>query len=111
MSFLSQLTKAKVRHEPPAIRASAGHAWLRRWSSILACSASKSFASSLLELRGGLGADGPTPSSSEVVTDDRFFRLVDQGPLLVESFLSVSRKKSKKDLHKLCQFLGNFQCK
>ena len=72
MSFLSQLAKAKVRHEPPAIRASARHAWLRRWSSILACSASRSFASSLLELRGGLGADGPTPSSSEVVTDDRF---------------------------------------
>ena len=71
-SFLSQLAKAKVRHEPPAIRASARHAWLRRWSSILACSASRSFASSLLELRGGLGADGPTPSSSEVVADDRF---------------------------------------
>ena len=29
-TFLSQL-KAKVRHEQPAIRASARHAWLRRW--------------------------------------------------------------------------------
>ena len=46
-------------------------AWLRRWSSILACCASRSLAVSLLEQRGGLGADGPTPSSCEVVGDDR----------------------------------------
>ena len=72
LSFLRQLSKARVRHEPPGIRASARRAWLRRWSSILACCASRSLALSLLEQRGGLGADGPTPSSCEVVGDDRY---------------------------------------
>ena len=70
-SFLGQLAKAKVRHEPPAIRTSARHAWLRRWSSILACSAARSVALSLLEQQGGLGADGPTRSSSDVLTQCR----------------------------------------
>ena len=74
-SFLRQLAKAKVRHEPRAIRASARHAWMRRWSSILACCASRFVALSLVEHRGGLGADGPTPSSSEVVTEDRYSSL------------------------------------
>ena len=73
-SFLRQLSKAKGRHEPSGIRASARHAWLRRWSSILACCASRSLALSLLEQRGGLGADGPTPSSSEVVGDNWYSR-------------------------------------
>ena len=50
ISFLSQFAKAKVRHEP----------------------AQMELASSLLELCGGFGADSPTPSSSEVVADDRF---------------------------------------
>ena len=71
-SFLRQLSKARVRHEPPGIRASARRAWLRRWSSILACCASRSLALSLFEQRGGLGADGPTPSSCEVVGDDQY---------------------------------------
>ena len=69
-NFLSRL-KAKVTHEHPAIRVSARNAWLRRWSSILACCASRSLTLSLLEHRGGLGADGPTPSSSEKVADCR----------------------------------------
>ena len=73
-SFLSQLSKARVRHEPPGIRASARRAWLRRWSSILACCAFRSLALSLLEQRGGLGAVAQmvTHSSSEVVGDDRY---------------------------------------
>ena len=66
----SQLAKAKVRHEPPAIRASARHAWLRNGAPSLSA-ARPSPSPSLLELRGGLGADSPTPSSSEVVSDDR----------------------------------------
>ena len=41
-SFLRQLSKARVR-EPPGVRASARHA-LQRWSSILACCASRSLA-------------------------------------------------------------------
>ena len=69
-NFLSQLAKAKVRHEPPAIRASAHFAWLRRWSSILACCASRSFCrcwntEEVLVLMA-------IPSSSEVVADCRY---------------------------------------
>ena len=55
-SFLSQLAKAKVRHEHPAIRASARHSRLRRWSSILACVRSN-------------GADAPTFSTSEAARE------------------------------------------
>ena len=61
MSFLSQLAKAKVRHEPLAIRASARHAWLRRWSSILACSASRSFALPCWSCVVGLAQTVPHP--------------------------------------------------
>ena len=52
---------------PPATRqlnhskTSAKLSWLRRWRSILACTAAKAFAQSLLEQRGGTGVDGPTP--------------------------------------------------
>ena len=72
MSFSSQLAKAKVRHEPPTIRASARHTWLRRWSSILACSASRSFASSL-ELRWAWRRRSvPHPRVLRWFTDDWF---------------------------------------
>ena len=92
-SFLRQLSKARVRHEPPGIRASARRAWLRRWSSILACCASRSLALSLLEQRGGLGADGPTPSSCEVVGTTGI--PVDLDVTRDYSFQSSSSKKKK----------------
>ena len=69
--FVRQLAKAKARGEPPILRSRAQQAWTLRWSSILACSAAKSLALSLLERRGGLGADGATPSASEVIGDAR----------------------------------------
>ena len=42
-----------------------------RWSSLLACTAARAFATSLLELRTAHGADGATPPAHEVVADFR----------------------------------------
>ena len=67
--FVRQLAKAKARGEPPILRSRAQQAWTLSWSSILACSAAKSLALSLLGRRGGFGADGATPSTSEVIGD------------------------------------------
>ena len=61
--FVSQLAMAKSRSDPPQLR-SARHAWFRRWRTLLACSAARSFGLSPLELRGGFGMDGETPSTS-----------------------------------------------
>ena len=40
---------------------------------MLACAAAQAFALSLLERRAGLGSDGPTPTTSDVVGDCRHF--------------------------------------
>ena len=61
------VAKAKVRSEPKIMRSRAKQAWLLRWGSILACSSARAFAMSLLERRGGMGTDGPTPSTDDVV--------------------------------------------
>ena len=71
--FLVQLAKAKVRHEPKVMRISDQCAWIRRWRCMLACAAAQAFALSLLERRAGLGSDGPTPTTSDVVGDCRHF--------------------------------------
>ena len=47
-------------------------AWRLRWYSILSSAAARAFAASLLEFRGGHGADGVTPSSFEVERDQRY---------------------------------------
>ena len=60
--FLLQTAKAGVRHEPKVIRVSAQCAWLRRWRCLLAYSAARAFALSLLDCRAGLGSDGATPN-------------------------------------------------
>ena len=54
-NFVSQLAKAKSRWELPQLRQPVRHAWFRRRSTLLACSAARSFALSPLEPRGGLG--------------------------------------------------------
>ena len=63
----------KVRHEPKVMRVSAQCAWIKRWRCMLACAAAQAFALSLLERRAGLGSDGPTPTTSDVVGDCRHF--------------------------------------
>ena len=57
-SFLSQLAKAKVRGEVSHLRARARQAWCSRWGTMLACSAARAVALSLLGRRGGQGSDG-----------------------------------------------------
>ena len=71
--FLRHAARAKVRHEPAVLRTSAQHAWLRRWKSMLACSTAQAFGLSLLDRRGAFGADGATPSTSDVIGDCRHF--------------------------------------
>ena len=47
-------------------------AWRLRWCSILSCAAARSFAMSLLGLKGTIGADGHAPMPHEVECDQRF---------------------------------------
>ena len=65
-SFLSQLAKARARGENKLLRKRAEQAWRLRWGSLLACTAARAVAMSLLELPGARGADGATPPSHEV---------------------------------------------
>ena len=66
-AFLSQLARAKARHEPHILRQRVQQAWCSRWQAILSCTAAKAFARSLLESRAAVGADGDTPASHEVL--------------------------------------------
>ena len=70
-SFLSALAEAKARCEPEVVRNSAMVAWLRRWSVLMACTAPRAFALSLLDRRCCASADGDTPTTSEVIGDHR----------------------------------------
>ena len=65
--FLNQLARGKVRHEPAILRRRVQLAWRMRWQAILSCSAAKAFATSLLELRGGLGGGGRRPRHASVL--------------------------------------------
>ena len=65
-TFLRLLVRAKTRSLLEVFQVRARQAWLFRWSSLLACSAVRAFVSSLFELHGCLGADGPAPSTSSV---------------------------------------------
>ena len=47
-------------------------AWLLRWRVIMACSAAKAFALSLLESQTCAGSDGSTPMTEEVIGDFRY---------------------------------------
>ena len=71
VDFLNQLAKAKARREPRHLHARARQAWRQRWATLLACSAAKTFGLSLLERRRGLGSDGVTPPTTEVISDHR----------------------------------------
>ena len=71
--FLSQLSKFKARDEPPLLQQRVRHAWLHRWGAMLACSGARALALSLLERRGGHGADGPLPLHHDVLWEARYF--------------------------------------
>ena len=70
--FLRQLSRAKARQEHPMLQQRVRHAWLFRWGSMLACSAARALALSLLEARGGQGVDGPTPLDHDVMWEARY---------------------------------------
>ena len=68
-SFLSALAEPKARCEPEVVRKFAMVAWLRRWSVLMAWTAARAFALSLLDRRCCASADGDTPTTSEVIGD------------------------------------------
>ena len=67
--FVRLLARARARSEPRLMRRRVEQAWRLRWYGIIACAAARSFAASLLGLRGGLGSDGHAPPSHEVERD------------------------------------------
>ena len=69
--FLRGLAKARADSVPPLLQGRVKAAWLRRWSSLLACSAARAFAESLLETRR-VPRIGDVPSTHEVLRDARF---------------------------------------
>ena len=62
-AFLSLLAKTTARSEIPVMRS---------WGSMLACTAARAFAASLLNLRSGGGADVEVPTNQEVVNEARY---------------------------------------
>ena len=65
-TFVQLLAQARARSEPPLMRRRMEQAWRLRWYSVLSCAAARAFAASLLELRGGHGADGQVPPAHDV---------------------------------------------
>ena len=72
-SFLWCLASAKAAAVTGRLFGSARAAWYRRWTCMLACSAAKGFASSLVGVRGSPGAGDQVPSVHEVLADARHF--------------------------------------
>ena len=71
--FLTALAKARAQEVPSVLQGRAETAWVRRWSAILACTATSAFAMSLLDRRPVSGSDAIVPSVSEVMRESRFF--------------------------------------
>ena len=61
-TFVQLLAQARARSEPFLTRRRMEQAWRLRWYSVISCAADRAFAASLLELRGGHGADGQVPA-------------------------------------------------
>ena len=70
-AFLQSVSHGKAQSAPRILKASAQVAWYRRWCNLLACSAAKAVAVSLLEKRGDPGAGGRLPSVHEVLEERR----------------------------------------
>ena len=62
----------RARHELPLMRKRAEQAWRMRWGGMLACTAARAVASSLLDLQHCHGGDGNTPFAHEVDGDHRY---------------------------------------
>ena len=70
--FHRQVAQASGRHEPKALLSRVRQAWLVRRGTSLACSGARACALSLLERRGGLGEDGPTPLLRDEAWEARY---------------------------------------
>ena len=70
--FLCALAKNRAQSVPLNLQGRMEATWLRRWSAILACSAARSFAVSLLDRSSTPGTGDAVPSVHEVLRDDRF---------------------------------------
>ena len=68
--FLGALATAKARSAPVLLQPSVRAAWLHRWRGLLACTAARSFAESLLG-NTAPGVDGAVPSMQDVLCDFR----------------------------------------
>ena len=70
-TFLRLLAAAKGRNACPLLRKRVEQAWRLCWAGMLACSASRAFAGSLLEQRGNGGADGVAPALPDLLSEFR----------------------------------------
>ena len=70
--FLRGLAKGKAETAPLLMQNRVKSAWLKRWSSMLACSAARALAMSLLEERPNPGTGGTAPSEHDVMREARF---------------------------------------
>jgi hypothetical protein len=67
--FVSLLAKAKARAAPEGLKQATRRAWFARWIALLALTAQRAFAASLLELplQGTANTEADTPDTSEVL--------------------------------------------
>ena len=70
--FLRGLAHFRSQGTPELLRERVKLAWLRRWQNLLACSAAKALALSLLERRPTVGVGSTPPSLDEVVREARY---------------------------------------
>ena len=67
--FVRSLVWAKAQSAPESTQTQVAHEWNQRWRKILASTAAKSFANTLLEHASPTGAGGTTPSEADVMRD------------------------------------------
>ena len=72
IAFIRHMAKARAREEPFIFRKRAEQGWRMRWCSLLACTAARAFAASLLARRVPGGVDGETSNVHSVLCDWRF---------------------------------------
>ena len=73
-TFLAALAKARAESSPFILPGRVKAAWIRRWNAMLACSAARAFAVSLLDRRPVPRTGRDIPSVHEVLRDARFGR-------------------------------------
>ena len=71
--FLQLLAESEAAIASALLRSRTKAAWLRRWRSMLARSAARAFAVSVLEQGSVAGTGGDPPSEQEVLIGSRFF--------------------------------------